>query len=87
MPKYIVVRTVGELTDTEIEAAGKKSIEVLEQMPNVRWIRSYYSAEEGKLYCEYEAPSVDLIFDHAQRANIPIDQAHVAQELEPAMFK
>jgi hypothetical protein len=87
MPKYIIVRTVGELTDSEIEVASKKSIEVLQEMPNVRWIRSYYSAEEGKLYCEYEAPSIELVFEHAQNANLPLDRATVVQELEPAMFR
>ncbi|MGF1473882.1 MAG: DUF4242 domain-containing protein [Rubrobacteraceae bacterium] len=86
MPKYIIVRTVGEVLDTEIEAAAKKSIEIVEQMPDVRWIRSYYSAEEGKLYCEYEAPSIELLFEHAQRANLPLDHARVVQELEPSMF-
>ncbi|CAN5880571.1 hypothetical protein BH23ACT11_BH23ACT11_08750 [soil metagenome] len=87
MSKYVIVRTVGELTDEQIEVAGKKSIEVLDEMPNVRWIRSYYSAEEGKLYCEYEAPSIELVFEHAQRANLPVDRATVVQELEPAMFR
>lgn len=87
MPKYMMVRTVGEVYDAEMEVAAKKSIEVLEEMPNVRWIRSYYSAEEGKLYCEYEAPSIELVFEHAQRANLPLDQATVVQELEPAMFR
>lgn len=45
------------------------------------------SAEEGKIYCEYEAPSVELIFEHAQRAGIPIDSAEVVRELEPSMFR
>ena len=86
MSKYIIVRTVGELSEADIEAAGKKSVEVLEEMPDVRWIRSYYSAEEGKLYCEYEAPSVELVFEHAQKAGIPFDRAEVVRELEPGMF-
>jgi hypothetical protein len=52
MPKYIVFRTVGKLSEEEIEAAGLRSVEALDVMPEVRWIRSYYSAAEGKLYCE-----------------------------------
>jgi hypothetical protein len=87
MPKYILVRTVGEISEEELEAAARRSIEVIEQMPGVRWIRSYYSAEEGKLYCEYEAPSVNLVFEHAQRAGLPLDRAEVVRELEPAMFR
>lgn len=87
MPKYIVVRTVGQLDEEQIEAAALRSIEALDQMPGVRWIRSYYSAEEGKIYCEYEAPSVDLIYEHAQMAGIPADRCSVVQELEPSMFR
>lgn len=88
MPKYIVVRTVGQLSDEELEAAGLRSMEALDQMPEVRWIRSYYSAEEGKIYCEYEAPNAELIFEHAQRAGVPFDYAsEVVRELEPAMFR
>ncbi len=87
MPKYVVFRTVGKLSDEEIEAASLSSIETLEGMPDVRWIRSYYSAEEGKIYCEYEAPNADLIFEHARRARIPIDRAEVVRELEPSMFR
>ena len=87
MPKYIVFRTVGKLTEDEIEAASLRSMETLERMPQVRWIRSYYSAQEGKIYCEYEAPDADLILEHARMAGIPFDHAEVVRELEPAMFR
>lgn len=87
MPKYLIHRTVGELSDDEIAAAGNRSNVALADMPNVRWIRSYYSAEEGKIYCEYEAPSLELLFEHARRAQMPLDSASVVSELEPAMFR
>lgn len=87
MPKYIIARTVGEISEEELEAASMRSIEALDQMPGVRWIRSYYSAEEGKIYCEYEAPSVELIYEHAQMAGLPVDRCSVVQELEPSMFR
>jgi hypothetical protein len=88
MPRYIVFRTVGKLSEEEIQAAGSRSVEAMDLMPEVRWIRSYYSAAEGKIYCEYEAPSAELIFEHARRAGIPIDCAsEVVRELEPAMFR
>lgn len=86
MPKYIVFRTVGEISEEEIEAASLRSIEALEGMPGVRWIRSYYSAGEGKIYCEYEAPSVEAIIEHARKAGISFDHAEVVRELEPSMF-
>lgn len=87
MPKYILVRTVGQISEEEIEAAALRSLEALDEMTDVRWIRSYYSAEEGKLYCEYEAPTADLVFEHAQMANLPLDRCSVVRELEPAMFR
>lgn len=87
MPKYILVRTVGEVSDEEMEAAALKSLEAVDQLPGVRWIRSYYSAEEGKLYCEYEAPSVELVYEHARLSDLPIDRCAVVRELEPSMFR
>lgn len=86
MPKYIIFRTVGDISEEELEAANLRSIETLEVMPGVRWIRSYYSAEEGKIYCEYEAPSVEALIEHARKAGIPFDHAEVVRELEPGMF-
>ena len=65
----------------------ERTLEALYGMPNVRWIRSYFSAEEGKIYCEYEAPNLELLIEHARRAQIPFDGATVARELDPAMFR
>ncbi len=87
MPKYIIARTVGQISEEELEAAALRSLEALDRMPDVRWIRSYYSAEEGKIYCEYEAPSVELIFEHARKAGLPVDRAEIVRELEPSMFR
>ena len=87
MPKYIIHRTVGQLSDEDLDAAGVASTGALDNMAGIRWVRSYYSAEEGKIYCEYEALNLDLLFEHARRANIPIDGATVVRELDPAMFR
>lgn len=87
MPTYLAFRTIGEVSEAEIEAASLRSIEAANQMPGVRWIRSYYSAGEGKIYCEYEAPSVESVMEHARKAGLPFDHAEVVRELEPSMFR
>ena len=87
MSKYLVIRTVGELSEEELGAAIDKGIEAVDQVPGVRWVRSYYSAEEGKVYCEYEAPSAQALFEHARIAGIPLDRCTVVQNLEPSMFR
>jgi hypothetical protein len=88
MPRYIIERTVGQLSREELEAAARRSNEALDHMPGVIWIRSYVSDVEGKIYCEYDAPDPDAIRLHAQRAGLPVDRiAEVALEIHPAMFR
>ena len=86
MPRYIVERQV-IVTREELAAAGRRSMAALASMPEVRWIRSYVSDAEGKIYCEYDAPSPEAIREHARRAGLPVDSISlVALEISPAMF-
>lgn len=88
MPRYLIERTVGPLSRTELETAGRRSVEVLRSMPGVIWVRSYVSDVEGKIFCEYDAPDEASIREHARRAGVPIDRiTEVALEISPAMFQ
>jgi hypothetical protein len=87
MPRYIIERSVPALSREELDAAARRSIAVLEGMPGVRWIRSYVSSAEGKIYCEYDAPNPEAILEHARRAGLPVDCiSEIALEISPAMF-
>jgi hypothetical protein len=87
MPRYIIERNVPGITREALEAAARRSIEVIEGMPGVRWIRSYVSAADGKIYCEYDAPDPEAIREHARRAGLPADRiSEVWLEVSPAMF-
>ena len=87
MPRYIIERSVPALSREELDAAARRSIAVIEGMPGVRWIRSYISAAEGKIYWEYDAPNPDAILEHARRAGLPVDRiSEVSLEISPAMF-
>jgi hypothetical protein len=87
MPRYIIERSVPGLTAAGLDAAARRSLAALADMPDVKWIRSYVSDAEGKIYCEYDAPSVQAILDHARRAGLPVDRvSEVAMEISPAMF-
>lgn len=87
MPRYIIERSVGALSAEDLAEAGKKSNEILRSMPGVVWIRSYVSQAEGKIYCEYEAPSPEAVMEHARRANLPVDRISlVSLEISPEMF-
>jgi Protein of unknown function (DUF4242) len=87
MPRFIIERSVPSLTRDELMAAGRRSKAALADMPEVRWIRSFVSDIEGKIYCEYDAPSLESIREHARRAGLPADRiSEVALEINPTMF-
>jgi hypothetical protein len=88
VPRYIIEREVGPLGREELDAAGRKSREVVDAMPGVVWIRSYVSEVDGKIYCEYDAPDEESIREHARRAGLPVDRiSEVSIELSPTMFR
>jgi hypothetical protein len=87
MPRYIIERSVPAMSREELAVAARRSIGVLEGMPEVRWIRSYISDVDGKIYCEYDAPSPEAVREHARRAGLPVDRiSEIALEISPAMF-
>ncbi len=87
MPRYIIERSVGLLSAEELDAAGRRSNRAIAQVPGIVWIRSYVSEAEGKIYCEYDAPSPEAIREHARLAGMPVDKiSEVSLEISPAMF-
>ena len=87
MPRYIIERSVGQMSREELDAAGRRSNKVLAEMPDVVWIKSYVSEMEGKIYCEYDAPNPEAILEHARQAGLPVDKiSKVALEISPEMF-
>ena len=88
MPRYIIEREVGAMSLEDLQAAGRKSNEVLDEMEGVVWIRSYVSDAEGKIYCEYEAPSPEAVMEHAERTGVPANRiSEVSMEINPDMFR
>jgi hypothetical protein len=88
VPRYIIERGWSPLTRDELDAIGKRSVAVLDEMPGVVWIRSYVSDIEGKIYCEYDAPDPEAVREHARRAGIPVDRiSEVSLEISPLMFR
>ncbi len=87
MPRYIIERTVGSLTPDAIRESALTSKAVIADMPGVVWVRSYVSDAEGKIYCEYHAPSAEAVLEHARRAGLPVDRiSEVSLEISPEMF-
>ena len=87
MPRYIIERNVGAISQEDLETTSKTSKEVMATIPGMVWIRSYYSAAEGKIYCEYEAPNPKVILEHARLTGLPADKiSEITLEISPDMF-
>jgi hypothetical protein len=79
MDTYVILRRSGWRSGAELEeAAGRSSQVGDEQMSDdIRWIRSYVLEEDGGsvgTVCIYQASSPEAIREHAERADLPVDE-------------
>ena len=78
MELYAILRRGGWATADDLREAAERSTAVGERMPeDVRWIRSYVTAEQDGsvgMICVYQASSPEAIRAHAEQADLPIDE-------------
>jgi thiamine biosynthesis protein ThiC len=79
MDTYVILRRSGWEDADELGAAAERSRAVGddEMSDDIRWIRSYVLAEpDGKVgtVCIYQASSEEKIREHAQRADLAVDE-------------
>ncbi len=79
MNTYVILRRSGWRSPEELEQAAGRSKQVgdEEMSSDIRWIRSYVLAEGGQTVgtvCIYEASSPEAIRQHADRADLPVDE-------------
>jgi hypothetical protein len=78
MDTYVILRRNGWRTADDLREAAARSTAEVERMPeDVRWIRSYVTAEtDGGVgtVCIYQASSPEAIRRHASAADLPVDE-------------
>ncbi len=78
METYVILRRNGWQSADELREAAARSTAEGERMPDdVRWIRSYVTAEtNGSVgtVCIYQASSPEAIRRHAGAADLPVDE-------------
>ena len=76
MPRYVIERDIpgaGKLSPAELQAVAQRSCGVLEQMgPRIQWQHSYVTGD--KVYCIYVAENEQLLREHAERGDFPVDR-------------
>jgi len=78
METYVILRRSGWRTADDLRVAAERSTVEGERMSDdVRWIRSYVTAEtDGRVgtVCIYQASSPEAIRRHASAAALPVDE-------------
>ena len=78
METYVILRRGGWRTADDLrEAAARSTVEGERMSDDVRWIRSYVTAEtDGRVgtVCIYQASSPEAIRRHAAAAELPVDE-------------
>ncbi len=76
MPRYVIERELpgaGKLSPAELQAISQKSVTVLHSLgPKIQWVHSYVT--DDKLYCVYNAPSPELVLEHAKCGGFPANR-------------
>jgi hypothetical protein len=81
MPHVIVERTFDKpLTQDELTAVETRMAPCL-GLYNVRWIRSYWSADRCRMICEYDAADVASVRNVQREAEAKFDRAWAADIL------
>jgi hypothetical protein len=78
MKTYVILRRGGWRTPGDLQEAAARSTAEGDKMPeDIRWIRSYVTSElDGSVgtVCIYQASSPEAIREHANRADLPVDE-------------
>ncbi|HTY40623.1 MAG TPA: DUF4242 domain-containing protein [Thermoanaerobaculia bacterium] len=83
MPKFVIEREIpgaGQLSDAEIQAVSRKSVEVLRGLgPEIQWLHSYVTGD--KVYCVYLSPDEETLQEHAKKVGIPASRISAVRRL------
>jgi len=79
MNTYAILRRSGWRSPEDLEQAAARSTQVgdEEMSDDIRWIRSYVLEEDAGsvgTVCIYQASSPEAIREHAERADLPVDE-------------
>lgn len=86
MPQFLIEREItgaGNMPPDELKLATQRSNAVLETLgPDILWQHSYVAGD--RIYCIYDAPSEQLIKEHAQQSGFPANRiTPVAAVIDP----
>jgi hypothetical protein len=95
MDTYVILRRSGWASPADLQEAAERSTAEGDKRPDdIKWIRSYVLEEGGGsvgTVCIYQASSEEAIREHANAADLPVDEVvrvadtvKVREDPEPA---
>lgn len=84
--RYIVQRTFPAGALDKLDTATKQKVNSGNATVDVRWLKSYATADKTRTYCVYEGPNESAIRKAAQINGLPVDSVvEVPTELDPEL--
>ena len=83
MPRFVIERELpgaGKLSPAELQAIAQRSVNVLQSLgPTIQWVHSYVT--DDKIYCVYNAPSRELVLEHARCGGFPANRVSAVRAI------
>jgi Protein of unknown function (DUF4242) len=87
MPRYLLERTVGDVTREELDDIAAHSTEIrLERWPQIEWEHTHIVRTDAglKAFCLYESPDSESVLAHAEALGLPVERFfEVETDLSP----
>jgi len=87
MPRYLLERTVGDVTREYLDRIAAHSTEIrLARFPQIEWEHTHIVRTDNglKAFCLYESPNPESVKAHAQALGLPVERFYeVETDLSP----
>jgi Protein of unknown function (DUF4242) len=87
MPRYLLERTVGDVTREQLDEIAERSQQIREaRYPDITWEHSHIAqTPQGlKAFCVYDSPDADSVKRHAAELGLPLDSFYeIETDLAP----
>jgi hypothetical protein len=87
MPRYLLERSVGDVTREQLDEIAQHSQEIREaRYPQITWEHSHVvQTPEGlKAFCLYDSPDAESVKQHAAELGLPLDSFYeIETDLTP----
>jgi hypothetical protein len=87
MPRYLLERTVGDVTREDLDNIAAHSTEIrLARYPQIEWEHTHVVRTDAglKAFCLYDSPDRESVLAHAGELGLPVERCfEVETDLSP----